>query len=56
MDLDCRFSVSEDEQYVVVQAEQLLDTMDIDELLAHLEHVAQVADDYEQVNGQADLF
>lgn len=56
MDLDCRFSVSEDEQHVVVQAEQLLDTMDIDELSAHLEHVAQVADEYEQVNGQADLF
>jgi hypothetical protein len=56
MDLDCRFSVSEDEQYVVVQAEQLLDTMDIEELEAHLDHVAQVADDYEQVSGQGDLF
>jgi hypothetical protein len=56
MDLDCRYSISEDEQYVVVQAEQLLDTMDIDELQAHVEHVAQVADEYEQANGQTDLF
>jgi hypothetical protein len=30
--------------------------MDIEELEAHLDHVAQVADDYEQVSGQGDLF
>jgi hypothetical protein len=55
-ELHCRFGLSSDEQFVVVLHEQLLDTMDLEELRSHLEHVAQVADDFERENGLPDAF
>ena len=56
MALNCRFSLAEDGQSLLVQAEQLLDTMDLEELAYHLEHVAHVASEYKQRGQGLGLF
>ncbi len=49
--LYCRFAISEDEKMVFVLSDQLLDTIDNNELEMGLEHVAKTADAFEKEMG-----
>lgn len=45
--MHCRFSISPEESSIVASVDQIVETLDDDEFRAHIEHVAQVADEFE---------
>jgi hypothetical protein len=50
--LNCRFAISEEERAVIVLVDQLIESFDKPEFIQHVEHVAQVADDFERERGE----
>ena len=50
--LNCRFGQSDKEEAIIVLVDQIVETIDQKELKAHLEHVANVADNYERGVGR----
>jgi len=50
----CRFAINKEMNVVMVEVDQLVETADQDELLAHLYHVAKTADEYECELGRDD--
>lgn len=54
-DVHCRFVVDSRDGVIAVAVDQLVETLDAAEFRAHLEHVARVADDFEQARGRDDF-
>lgn len=52
----CSFAISKEREAIVVEATQIVSTMDDDEFKHLIKHVASVADDYEKVVLKKDVF
>jgi hypothetical protein len=50
-DMNCRFAIVDDDSTIVALVDQLLATLDEAELKQHVQHVAQVADEFELSRG-----